>query len=72
MQSRVYPICIPRPSIGLTFRGDRLYANGVAPVSLGLAAVQGGLPQVRRHADFSYANGVAPMKRAQAGATPLA
>ena len=41
-----------RPSTGLTFRGDCLYANGVAPVSLGLAAVRGGLPQVRGRAGF--------------------
>ena len=53
-----------RPSTGLMFRGDCVYANGVPPVSLGLAAVLGGLPQVRGRADFSYANGVAPTKRA--------
>ena len=61
-----------RPSTDLTFRDDCLYANGVVPVSLGLAAVRGGLPQVRGRADFSYANGVAPTKRALAGATPSA
>ena len=70
--SREFISFVFRPSTGLTFRGDCVYANGVAAVSLGLAAVRGGLPQVRGRVDFSYANGVAPTTRAQAGATPLA
>ena len=69
--SREFISFVFRLPTDLPVRGDCLYANGVPPSSLGLAAV--GVPTLgsRSGADCFYANGVASAP-APAGATPLA